>query len=176
MGLAESGEMYLETIYVLTRHSTSVRSIDVAHQTGYSKPSVSRAMGLLRSAGHIEIDENGDNLENAVVPDSMLGDYGVDFAETLTDASGKQYQVGERESRWGITGKQFTIYVLIIVAAIVLIVTGTMITVNRINRSKAKYAAMTESDDGAYDIDEEELRLQIMQEMLEEAKRKNNGE
>lgn len=55
----ESAEMYLESIILLQERSPHVRSIDVAHQTGYSKPSVSRAMGLLRSAGHIEIDENG---------------------------------------------------------------------------------------------------------------------
>ena len=59
MGLAESGEMYLETIYVLTRKSTSVRSIDVAESMGYSKPSVSVAMKKLREDGYIEIDSDG---------------------------------------------------------------------------------------------------------------------
>ena len=55
----ESAEMYLESIILLQERSPHVRSIDVAHQTGYSKPSVSRAMGLLKGAGQIEIDENG---------------------------------------------------------------------------------------------------------------------
>jgi len=59
MGLAESGEMYLETIYVLTRHSTSVRSIDVAESMGYSKPSVSRAIGILKAGEYIEGDRSG---------------------------------------------------------------------------------------------------------------------
>ena len=59
MGLAESGEMYLETIYVLTRHSTSVRSIDVAESMGYSKPSVSRAIGILKAGEYIEVDKSG---------------------------------------------------------------------------------------------------------------------
>ena len=59
MGLAESGEMYLETIYVLTRHSTSVRSIDVAESMGYSKPSVSRAIGILKKGGYITVDRSG---------------------------------------------------------------------------------------------------------------------
>ena len=59
MGLAESGEMYLETIYVLTRHSTSVRSIDIAESMGYSKPSVSRAIGLLKNGGFITVNEDG---------------------------------------------------------------------------------------------------------------------
>ena len=59
MGLAESGEMYLETIYVLTRHSTSVRSIDVSESMGYSKPSVSRAIGILKKNGYINVDASG---------------------------------------------------------------------------------------------------------------------
>ena len=59
MGLAESGEMYLETIYVLTRRSTSVRSIDVAESMGYSKPSVSRAIGILKAGEYIEVDKSG---------------------------------------------------------------------------------------------------------------------
>ena len=59
MGLAESGEMYLETIYVLTRKSTSVRSIDVAESMGYSKPSVSRAIGILKAGEYINVDRSG---------------------------------------------------------------------------------------------------------------------
>lgn len=124
----------------------------------------------------VAINEEKADTANAIVPDSMAQDYGVDHEETLTDASGKKYQVGERESRWGITGKQFTIYAVIVIAAIVLIVTGVMITLNKISHSKAKYAAMAAADAADYDIDEEELRLQIMQEMLEEAKRKGSAE
>ena len=48
MALHESAEMYLETIYTLTKARGSVRSIDVAEDMGYSKPSVSRAVGLLK--------------------------------------------------------------------------------------------------------------------------------
>ena len=59
MALAESGEMYLETIYVLSRKIGNVRSIDVGEYMGYSKPSVSRAVGLLKSGGFINVDENG---------------------------------------------------------------------------------------------------------------------
>jgi Mn-dependent DtxR family transcriptional regulator len=55
----ESAEMYLETILVLKEKQPYVRAIDVAHETGYTKPSVSRAMGLLRKNGHINVDENG---------------------------------------------------------------------------------------------------------------------
>ncbi len=59
MNLQESGEMYLETIYLLSKQKASVRSIDVAEEMGYSKPSVSRAVGLLKNGGFITVDENG---------------------------------------------------------------------------------------------------------------------
>ncbi|MBE6731426.1 MAG: metal-dependent transcriptional regulator [Ruminococcaceae bacterium] len=59
MGLQESGEMYLESIYVLTRKNPHVRSIDVCEYMGYSKPSISRAMGLLKKGGYITIDKDG---------------------------------------------------------------------------------------------------------------------
>ncbi len=55
----ESAEMYLETIMLLLEKNPHVRAIDVAHRTGYSKPSVSRAMGLLKQDGQITVDENG---------------------------------------------------------------------------------------------------------------------
>lgn len=57
MRLQESAEMYLETIYVLSRQKSAVRSIDVAEYMGYSKPSISRAMGLLREGGYITVEE-----------------------------------------------------------------------------------------------------------------------
>ncbi|MBQ8574510.1 MAG: metal-dependent transcriptional regulator [Clostridia bacterium] len=59
MNLQESGEMYLETIYVLTKNSSNVRSIDVCEYMGYSKPSVSRAIGLLKNGGYVVVDGEG---------------------------------------------------------------------------------------------------------------------
>ena len=59
MQLLESGEMYLETILLLTQQKGSVRSIDVCEYMGYSKPSISRAMGLLKASDHIHIDNDG---------------------------------------------------------------------------------------------------------------------
>ncbi len=59
MHLQESGEMYLETIWVLSRQRPHVRSIDVCEHMGYSKPSVSRAMGLLKNGGFITVDADG---------------------------------------------------------------------------------------------------------------------
>jgi Mn-dependent DtxR family transcriptional regulator len=59
MHLQESAEMYLETIYLLTQQRNSVRSIDVAEHMGYSKPSVSRAVGLLKQGGYLTTDDDG---------------------------------------------------------------------------------------------------------------------
>ena len=59
MNLQESGEMYLETIYVLSKERESVRSIDVVEYMNYSKPSVSRAIGLLKNGGYITVDRDG---------------------------------------------------------------------------------------------------------------------
>ncbi len=59
MKLQESGEMYLETIYILSGLQPVVRSVDVSEYMGYSKPSISRAMGLLKADGLITIDKEG---------------------------------------------------------------------------------------------------------------------
>lgn len=59
MQLQESAEMYLETIYLLSKKKNIVRSIDVAEYMNYSKPSVSRAIGLLKNGGYILMDKDG---------------------------------------------------------------------------------------------------------------------
>ena len=74
MHLQESGEMYLETIYTLTRERANVRSIDVCEHMGFSKPSVSRAMGLLKNGGFIVVDKDGY---------ITLTDVGLEVAEKI---------------------------------------------------------------------------------------------
>lgn len=59
MHLQESGEMYLKTIYILSLKNEHVRSLDVAEYMHFSKPSISRAMKLLKEAKYIKIDDNG---------------------------------------------------------------------------------------------------------------------
>ena len=59
MRLQESGEMYLETILILSKTSPMVRSIDVSEYMNYSKPSVSRAVGLLKAGEYIRVDRDG---------------------------------------------------------------------------------------------------------------------
>lgn len=76
MAMQESGEMYLETILVLKKRNGVVRSIDVANELDYSKPSVSRAMGILKKDGMIIMEPNG-NLK--------LTDKGLASAERILD-------------------------------------------------------------------------------------------
>ena len=59
MGVHESGEMYLEAILVLSRKNGFVRSIDVSEYLGYSKPSVSRAVGILKNGDYIQVEKDG---------------------------------------------------------------------------------------------------------------------
>ena len=74
MKLQESGEMYLESIYVLSKRKSEVHSIDISEYLGYSKPSVSRAMGLLKNGGYIRIDD-----ANHIT----LTDSGLEIAEKI---------------------------------------------------------------------------------------------
>ncbi len=76
MKLLESGEMYLETILVLKNKYGYVRSIDIAHELNYSKPSVSRAVALLKDDGYIENDPHGMIL---------LTEKGMEIAEKIYD-------------------------------------------------------------------------------------------
>ncbi len=76
MALQESGEMYLETILALSKTNPYVRSVDISESMGYSKPSVSRAVGLLKAGGYITIDENGHIFltgEGRAIAEKILG-------------------------------------------------------------------------------------------------------
>ena len=59
MAMLESGEMYLETIYILSQKSSAVRGIDIGEYMGYTKPSVSRAVNLLKKDGLVDTDKEG---------------------------------------------------------------------------------------------------------------------
>ena len=74
MRLQESGEMYLESIYVLSRKGGKVRSVDISEYMGYSKPSVSRAVNLLKTGGYIVMDR-----ENFI----SLTESGLEIAEKI---------------------------------------------------------------------------------------------
>ena len=74
MSLYESGEMYLESILVLSKQGKDIRAIDLCDYMGYSKPSVSRAMGLLKSGGYITVDADGL---------IILTDFGKEVAEKI---------------------------------------------------------------------------------------------
>lgn len=74
MRLQESGEMYLEAIHVLSKKMTMVRSVDVSEYLGYSKPSVSRAVGLLKNGGYLTVENDGG---------LILTDSGREIAEKI---------------------------------------------------------------------------------------------
>ena len=76
MRLQESGEMYLESIYVLSKKLGAVRSVDISEYMGYSKPSVSRAVSLLKNGGYIVMDE-----ENLIT----LTESGLEIAQKIYD-------------------------------------------------------------------------------------------
>lgn len=65
MKIQESGENYLETILRLENRTGAVRSIDIANELGYSKPSISRAMSILKQEGYIIMEDNGNILLTA---------------------------------------------------------------------------------------------------------------
>lgn len=107
--LKESGEMYLEAIYVLCSKKNVVRSIDVAEYMNYSKPSVSRAVGLLKSDGFIEVDNDGhisltpsgkkraeDIFERHTVLSKMLIRLGVDEKTASEDACKMEHILSEK--------------------------------------------------------------------------------
>lgn len=109
MNLQESGEMYLETIYILSQKSRYVRSIDVGEYMGYSKPSVSRAMGLLKKGGYVTVDGDGyltlteSGLETAskiyerhTVLRDLLIRLGVDEETAATDACRIEHVISDQ--------------------------------------------------------------------------------
>lgn len=74
MSIYESGQMYLETIYILSQNKSYVRAIDVGEHLGYSKPSVSRAMSILKKDGYVLVDADG-----AIT----LTESGMEIAQTM---------------------------------------------------------------------------------------------
>ena len=109
MSMHESAEMYLETIYTLSLNSTCVRSIDVAEALNYSRPSVSRAVGLLKKDGYLLMDgegfltltEEGRALaeriyERHTVLTAVLEALGVDKETAAEDACKIEHDISDR--------------------------------------------------------------------------------
>lgn len=108
ISVKESGEMYLESIYVLCSKHSSVRSVDVAEHMNYSKPSVSRAVGLLKKDGYIEVDKDGfitltqagkdtanKIFERHTLLTKMLVSIGVDHETASEDACRMEHIISE---------------------------------------------------------------------------------
>ena len=109
MHIQESGEMYLESIHILSQKKPDVRSIDVCEYMGYSKPSVSRAIGLLKNGGYVCVDECGYlHLTNAgreiaekmyerhTLLTTFLVKLGVDEATAAEDACKIEHHLSDR--------------------------------------------------------------------------------
>ena len=112
MKLLESGQMYLETIYVLSKEKPTVHSIDVSEHMGYSKPSVSRAIGLLRSGGYVDMAEDGSLTltpagfelaekiyERHTTLTSFLVKLGVDPTTAAEDACKMEHDISDESIR-----------------------------------------------------------------------------
>jgi len=108
MRLQESGEMYLETILILSQRGKGVRAVDVGEYMGFSKPSVSRAMGLLKNAGYVRLDENGfliltelgrevagKTYERHQVLSAFFTDIGVDPETAVQDACKIEHDISD---------------------------------------------------------------------------------
>ncbi|MBQ1871956.1 MAG: metal-dependent transcriptional regulator [Lachnospiraceae bacterium] len=109
MALQESGEMYLETIYVLSLSSSTVRAIDIGEELGYTKPSVSRALGVLRdeglikkdSDGYIKLTEAGEIMakrtyERHTVLTKLLMELGIDEETATEDACRIEHYISDK--------------------------------------------------------------------------------
>ena len=158
----------LITLYEKKNGSYEIITTMVVDQDGYAWFSLSGVDK--RAKYYIGLNVEGIALENAIVPQTMYEQYGLDENNSyLMDAEGMQYRITGRSSRWGITGKQFAIYVGVAIAATVLIVGFVMITLNIIKKSKEKYERMAEEEALIEKAEEEALRMEIMKELLGES-------
>lgn len=109
MAIHESGEMYLETIHVLSQKNSMVRSVDISEHMGYSKPSVSRAVGLLKKGGYILVDKDGyitltelgketaqKIYERHTILSQMLVSFGVDGETAAQDACRLEHAISDK--------------------------------------------------------------------------------
>ncbi|MBQ7500406.1 MAG: leucine-rich repeat domain-containing protein [Clostridia bacterium] len=125
---------------------------------------------------YIGINSEDADVTNAIIPDSIKKDYGMEKTSYLTDANGMQYEITGRSSSFGVSGKMFAIYVAVAIGAIILIVSIIMITINKFAKNKAKYSIANDAPPADEEpIDEEALRLKVMREMLDEKDGKSSS-
>lgn len=100
MSIYESGEDYLETILLLHRKTGYVRSVDIADRLGYSKPSISRAMGILKNDGYITVERGGQIMLTAEGKSKAEEVYGrhVMLYEFLNKILGVSEENAERDA------------------------------------------------------------------------------
>lgn len=109
MNIRESGEMYLETVYILSQKSSTVRGVDIGAHMGFSKPSVSRAIGILKKdglvvtdpQGYIRLTEAGEKrakliYERHTLLSRLLMNLGVDEETATEDACRIEHYISEK--------------------------------------------------------------------------------
>ncbi len=131
-----------------------------------------------RTDYYIALNVEGITMEDAVIPTTMFQQYELDEESHLMDKDGVVYRITGRTSKWGITGSQFSIYLAVGMAVVILVVGIVMTGIHVVKRSKENYRRLVEEDtfrdDSKQDIDEEALRMDIMRELLEQ-KSKDSG-
>ncbi len=109
MAIHESGQMYLETIYILSKSGARVRAVDVGERMGFSKPSVSRALSILKKDGYVRVEEDGaltlterglaiaeTMYTRHTVLTQMLTELGVDETTAARDACRIEHVISEK--------------------------------------------------------------------------------
>lgn len=131
---------------------------------------------------YISINESGASPEEAKIPHTLYEEYGMTAdGATLMDAQGRYYEVMAPKSSFGVDLKTFSMYVGVALVAVVLVVTIVMVLINQSKKTKARYAKRVPKHEKVHNkpapqpeeqIDMDELRLKVMQDLLEEQKKK----
>lgn len=172
VGIREGAVYELATLYEKERKEYKLVDTIVVDEAQYAW----FALGQIdhETEYYIALNVEGITMEEAVIPSTMYEKFELDPEEEesyLMDKNGVTYRITGRSSKWGITGKQFAMYVALCMLAVVVVVGVTMTSLNIIKRSRERYQRMAEEKEKQEKIDEEALRMEIMRELLGETDR-----
>lgn len=170
IGFSEGSTYDLISLYQKEEGSYQIINTVIVDQDGWAWFNIGRIDKNTEYC--IGLNVEGVQRNDAVIPDTMLQYYDIDEQDEesyLMDEEGVKYQITGRSSKWGISGKQFAIYVGVAIFATVLVVGIIMTTINIIRRSREKYERMAE-EDASREQSEDDLRMEIMRELLDKEK------
>ena len=170
IGFSEGSTYDLISLYQKEEGSYQIINTVIVDQGGWAWFNIGRIDKNTEYC--IGLNVEGVQRNDAVIPDTMLQYYDIDEQDEesyLMDEEGVKYQITGRSSKWGISGKQFAIYVGVAIFATVLVVGIIMTTINIIRRSREKYECMAE-EDASREQSEDDLRMEIMRELLDKEK------